>query len=280
MIKKIASDFIQSDMSYTVRIFTLSPHFTQADQAIADLTLNHPQTVAHLSARQLGSQCGVSEASVIRFVYKLGYPGLENFREALRHEMFSSQTTASPGEIPDGLPGTILGKVVSLCSQALQSLTDVLDLDELARAAKVIEDADVIHFFSAGGSIRIAQHASFKLTRMGYLAIAQAEPFAQMAQASLVGPKSVAFGISYTGATKSVCDALSVTRAGGSTSICLTNFAGTPLTQCADIKLITGAPGGVLAANSAQSRVSQLAVLDTLAALIPMRNGIVEKKDL
>jgi DNA-binding MurR/RpiR family transcriptional regulator len=58
MANGIAPDFIQSDMSYTARIFTLSPHFTEADQAIADLTINHPQTVARLSARQIGNQCG------------------------------------------------------------------------------------------------------------------------------------------------------------------------------------------------------------------------------
>ena len=108
--------------------------------------------------------------------------------------------------------------------------------------------------------------------RMGYLAIAQPEPFAQMAQASLVGAQSVAIGISYTGSTKSVCDALSVAHDSGAITICLTNFAGTQITECASIQLITGAPGGVLAANSAQSRAAQLAVLDTLFALIPLRN--------
>lgn len=267
------SEFIQSDMLCTARISTLSPHFTDADQAIADLTINHPQTVAQLSARQLGSQCGVSEASVIRFVQKLGYRGLDEFRVALKDELVSSQTTAAISAQGDGSPGAVLSQVVALCTQALQALISVLDANELTRAAAAIEGCQMVHFFATGGSIRIAQHASFKLMRMGYLSIAIAEPFSQMAQATLTAPNSVAFGISYTGATKSVCDALSIARSNGARTICLTNFAGTAITQCCEIKLITGAPGGVLAANSAQSRAAQFAVLDALLALLPVRKG-------
>lgn len=272
-MKNTLPESLKSDPLCTPRIFTLSPHFTKADQAIADLTISHPQTVAKLSARKLGHQCGVSEASVIRFVQKLGYKSLDDFRQALQYELLTSQTSASRWESSKDSPAAILSQVVSLCSQALQSLTVVLDINDLSRAANEMEKADSIHFFSAGGSIRISQHAAFKLMRMGYLSIAYSEPFTQMAQASLIGKNAVAFGISYTGSTKSICDALSVARDRGVVSICLTNFAGTQITECADIKLITGAPGGVLAANSAQSRVSQLAVLDTLCALIPLRNG-------
>lgn len=267
------SDFIQPEMLCTARISTLSPHFTEADQAIADLTINHPQTVAQLSARQLGSQCGVSEASVIRFVQKLGYKGLDEFREALKDELVSSQTTAAISARGDGSPGAVLTQVVALCTQALQALLTVLDVNELYRAAEAIKSSQIVHLFATGGSIRIAQHASFKLMRMGYLSVAIAEPFSQMAQASLTFPSSVAFGISYTGKTKSVCDALTIARSNGAVTVCLTNFAGTAITQCCEIKLITGAPGGVLAANSAQSRAAQFAVLDSLFALLPVRKG-------
>jgi len=276
MSTSILPDTQQSEIPCTARIFTLIPHFTKADQAISDITINHPQVVVRLSARELGHQCGVSEASVIRFVQKLGYEGLDDFRHALQDELLTSQTTASPGVLSKDTPEAVLDQVVSLCSQALQTLVAVLDIDELARAAEVMEASNMIHFFAAGGSIRVSQHSAFKLMRMGYFSIAHAEHFTQMAQASLVGPKSVAFGISFTGTTKSVCDALSVARESGANTICLTNFAGTLISECADIQLLTGTPGGILAANSAQARVAQLAVMDALCALLPLRGAIEE----
>ena len=272
MKKKFFTDASAAELLCTARIFTLTPHFTKADQALADLTIYHPQSVIKMSSRELGKHCGVSEASVIRFVQKLGYEGLLEFREALQQELLSSQTTASPGPIPQNTAAEVLLKVIFVCSQALQSLAAVLDVNELDRAAGLMQNAETIHFFAAGGSTRVAQHAVFKLMRMGYLAIASEEPFAQMAQASLVGSRSVAFAISYTGATKSVCEALAIASELGATTICLTNFAGTQITECSDVRLITGAPGGVLAANSAQARIAQFAALDTLFAIMRPRN--------
>lgn len=275
-LKNVFPEELQSELLTTTRIHTLSPHFTRADQLLADLTINHPQTAIKLSARELGRQCNVSEASVIRFVQKLGYEGLTDFKHALHHELATSQNPAWPDSNGKNTPIEALSKVIALCTQALQSLRSVLDADELARAADALSKANAIHFFAAGGSIRVAQHAIFKLMRMGYLAIGYSEFFAQMAQTSVLTPDSVAFGISFTGATKTVCDALAAASETGASTICLTNFAGTPLTFHSEIKLITGAPGGVLAANSAQARLAQFVVLDTLFSLIPIRsvNGV------
>jgi len=273
MSKNVLPEVFQYEIATTSRIFTLSPHFTRADQILADLTINHPQAVIKLSARELGRQCNVSEASVIRFAQKLGYEGLTDFKAALHQELATSQNPAWPDFYGKDTPSEALSKVVTLCSQALQSLISVLDTAELSRAADVINKADAIHFFAAGGSVRVAQHAVFKLMRMGYLAIGYSEIFAQMAQTSVLTSNSVAFGISFTGATKSVCDALAAAQDAGAHTVCLTNFAGTPMTLYSDTKLITGAPGGVLAANSAQARVAQFVVLDTLFSLIPIRSG-------
>ena len=85
----------QLEATCTARISTLYPHFTKADRAIAHSTIHHPQTVAKLSSRELGRQCGVSEASVIRFAKKLGYDGLPEFKAALRQELMASQTPES-----------------------------------------------------------------------------------------------------------------------------------------------------------------------------------------
>jgi DNA-binding MurR/RpiR family transcriptional regulator len=273
MAEALLPESAQLEATCTARISTLYPHFTKADRAIANLTIHHPQTVARLSSRELGRQCGISEASVIRFVQKLGYEGLPDFKEALRQELMTSQTPVSAHFSPEDSPAEVLSKVVALCSQALQNLVAVLDVNELARAAKVILAADRLHFFSAGGSMRVAQHAAFKLMRMGYLSIAHSDPYAQTAQASLIGADEVAIGLSFTGSTKAVIDALAVAKESGATTICLTNFASTPITQVSDIKLITGAPGGILAANSAPARAAQFAVLDAVCALIPPREG-------
>jgi DNA-binding MurR/RpiR family transcriptional regulator len=268
MTKAVLPETVQQEATCTARISTRYPHYTKADQAIADLTIDHPQTVVGLSSRELGRRCGVSEASVVRFAKKLGYSGLLEFKEALRQELMTSQTLASASLPPDNSPAAVISQVAAICSQALQNLLVILDVNELARAAKAIAAADCLHIFSLGGSMRVAQHAALKLMRMGYLTVVYAEPYTQSAQASLVETGAVALGLSFTGSTKAVVDALAVAKEAGATTICLTNFAATPITQIADIKLITGAPGGILAANSASARVAQFAVLDAICAML------------
>ena len=278
MGKNQNSKIFSPELSCTARIFTLTPHFTQADHAIAGLAINHPQLVVTSSARELGRHSDVSEASVIRFVQKLEYESLKDFRDALKKELVNSQTAGnSMVSTQPNTPAEALAQVVSLCSQALQMLTTAIDIEELGRAADALEKSTCIHFFAAGGSIRVAQHAAFKLLRLGYPAYAQSEPFSQIAQASIVQSGSVAFGISFTGSTKSVVDALAAAKENGAIVICLTNFAGTQVTELSDIRLITPAPGGILAANSAQTRVAQFAILDALLTLIAPRCEYIEK---
>lgn len=279
MTKTLLTQPSRGEATCTARIHTLYPHFTRADRAIADLTISYPQAVASFSSRELGRRCGVSEASVIRFVQKLGYEGLSAFREALLQEVASSKSPVTAPFSPEDSPTEVLSKVVSLCSQALQNVLTVLDINELARAVEAISAAECVHFFSVGGSMRIAQLAAFKLMRMGYLTTAHPDIASQMTQASLAGRTAVAIGISFTGSNKAVVDVLAEAKESGSTTICLTNFAGTPITEVSDIELVTGTPGGLMAANLGPSRVAQLAVLDTIYNLIGPRKGGLQSNE-
>jgi len=62
----------------------------------------------------------------------------------------------------------------------LASLAHGLDVNELYRAAEAIKSSQIVHLFATGGSIRIAQHASFKLMRMGIYLWRSQKPFSQM----------------------------------------------------------------------------------------------------
>lgn len=264
---------IRAESPCFARINTLYPHFTPADRAIAHLTIHHPQMVDRLSSRELGRQCGVSEASVVRFAKKLGYAGFPEFKNDLHHDILVSETLGSTEFLPADSGAEVLSKVIALGMQALRNLTSVLDTHELERAARVLSAARCIHFFAAGGSASVAQQAAFKLMRMGYMSVAYVDFYTQKAQASLIDASGAVMGISYTGSTGAVIDALAVARENGATTICITNFSGTPILEVADIRLITGAPGGILAANSAPSRVAQFAALEALCALIGPREG-------
>jgi glucosamine 6-phosphate synthetase-like amidotransferase/phosphosugar isomerase protein len=64
--------------------------------------------------------------------------------------------------------------------------------------------------------------------------------FATYTEANILGPKALVVGISTTGGTQSVVDALARARAANSPTLVITAHAGSPVTQDADAVLLTG----------------------------------------
>lgn len=61
--------------------------FTPAEQQIIDFINNHPRVVVNLSLQDLSQECYVSQASIIRFVKKLGLKGFADFKVHLAQEL-------------------------------------------------------------------------------------------------------------------------------------------------------------------------------------------------
>ncbi len=78
-----------------------------------------------------------------------------------------------------------------------------------------------------------------------------------MAAVSLT-KSDVAIGISHSGSTKDVVDALSSAHKSGAITIAITNFSPSPLTKAADIVLLTAAPESAFGGEVLTSRIAQL----------------------
>ena len=52
---------------------------TNTELKLADYILEHYDEALNYNVTELGRQCGVSDASVVRFCKKLGYKGLSGF---------------------------------------------------------------------------------------------------------------------------------------------------------------------------------------------------------
>jgi len=93
----------------------------------------------------------------------------------------------------------------------------------------------------------------------------------QAISASLLRERDVAFGISHSGSSKDVVDALRIARQSGATTICLTHHTKSPITKVADIKLFTAARETALWSDAMTSRIDQLTILDVLYAGVALR---------
>ena len=95
----------------------------------------------------------------------------------------------------------------------------------------------------------------------------------QMVSASQLGKGDVAMGISYSGGSADVVEALELAKRNGATTICLTHMAKSPILRCSDIALTVTAKEMMFRSDGIVSRMAQLAVIDTLYAAVGLKLG-------
>nr|WP_313778374.1 SIS domain-containing protein [Paenibacillus larvae] len=78
-------------------------------------------------------------------------------------------------------------------------------------------------------------------------------------------------GISSSGSTKDLMDAVQIAKANGDLIICLTNHARSPITHHADVVLLVAAKETPLQGGAFSSKLAQIHVMDILSTAIAIR---------
>ena len=258
----------EAHYGYPARIRNAYDSLSPAERRVADYVLQFPDSVMSLTARDLGKLADTSEATVVRFCQALGYKGLPELRTDLMQEAFAAKRQDYQGVTPQDGASELIRKVAYKSIEALQQTINTLDATEFQRAVLAIQQAKVTWFFGSGGSAHVAQEAALKLLRMGRRAAAYSDYFSQVIGASLLTTDDVAIGLSYTGATRDTIEFLQAAKQAEATTIVITNFARSPITETSDICLVTGAQPGIMGGEAGSSRVTQLMVLDAIATAL------------
>lgn len=69
--------------------------FSKSQRRIADYILEHYSKAAYLTAARLGQQAQVSESTVVRFAFELGFDGYPALQAALQETVRSKLTSSS-----------------------------------------------------------------------------------------------------------------------------------------------------------------------------------------
>ena len=111
-----------------------------------------------------------------------------------------------------------------------------------------------------------------KLHRIGKISFVWSDPHLALTSAAVLEAGDVAVGISHTGTTLDTVDALRVAHGRGATTIAITNFAGSPIAEQADLLLTTAARETTFRPGAMSSRIAQLALVDCLFAGVAQRS--------
>lgn len=249
------------------RIRRLYNDMGPGEKKIADYVLNNTQETIDSSISELAERCGCGDATVVRFSRRLGFEGFQALKIGIAAEMGSISSIGTEIEVTDTC-FDIFQKRISDILIALQNTESVLDVNDLELAAKTIMNAKHIVIFGLGNSAAIAGDAAHKFLRVGLRAQACCDNHLQAIVASHLDADSVAIGISHSGASKDIIEALRIAKNGGAKTICVTNYGASPLTAAADISLFTQADETKHSILAMSSRIAQLAIFDAIYTYI------------
>ncbi|HTJ27856.1 MAG TPA: MurR/RpiR family transcriptional regulator [Candidatus Limnocylindria bacterium] len=235
-----------------------------AEQRVADFILAHPDELIYLTVTELAERTNTSESTVVRLCQKIGYKGYQEFKIVLARDLVEPTTEIYAAIEPNDDVQTVKQKVFQANAQALRDTIEVLDDGELQKAVDALTKARRVDIYGVGGSGPLALDAYHKFLKLGMQAVALSDGDLMAMSSALLGPGDVAFGISHTGASRDVTDALNRAKSGGATTICITHRSSSPITKVSDIVLVTAAKQTAFRSDASSSRIAQLTIIDTL----------------
>ena len=221
------------------------------------------------SITELGRTLGVSEATISRVSRALGYAGFQDLKLSIAEGAGSRSGFANiPVEIDesDSLIQTSsnLAMLLSVCLQGTQRL---LDGDQMDAVVAALLAARRIVFVGVGGAAAICQEAVHLFSKAGLDAVTYNDGYSQIIAASNLDSTSVMVGVSHTGTTETVTNALRVARDNKCVTIAITSDPESALGQAAEVTLVTWnstTPSVPLYGDFIEGRISQLFLIDLL----------------
>ena len=238
-----------------------------AEKRIADYILENTQDIISYSISELSSLCNCGDATVVRFSRRLGFNGFQALKIGIAQELTTTSSLNSEISKEDSC-FDIFKKRINSITISLQNTESVLDKDELEKAANLIINAKRIVIFGLGNSAAVANDAAHKFLRLGLNAQACCDNHLQAIIASHLDRQSVAIGISHSGSSTDIVDALRLSKIGGASTICVTNYGNSPIVKSADVVLHTKSDETKHSILAMSSRIAQLSIFDAIYTYI------------
>ena len=242
---------------------TLGP----AEKKIARRLFESAEEMVSLSITEFAARCDCGIATVVRFSRRMGLAGYQELKIRVATELNATSIVDSHIESGDSC-FAIFQKRIADINASLCSTASVIDEQTLDLAAQTIMKANRIVIFGLGNSAAIAQDATHKFLRLGLNAQACCDNHMQAIIASHLKRGSIAIGVSHSGSSKDIVEALRLCKVYGATTISLSNWGSSPLADVSDISLFTKSDETKRSILAMSSRIAQLAIFDSIYTYI------------
>ncbi len=257
------------------RLTSLQP----ALQRIALYILENPDKVKRQRIGEVAAACGVSESAVTRFVKAIGLKGFHELKIATA-ELTSTRPDAKKAEgrfVYDDVRkndsiGNIIDKVTFKNIETLNATKILISPEDVEKAVAAIERAEVVVIYCSGTSVVAGYNAKSRFYRVGKRCILYSDATEQNMSAPLLDKKSVVLGITSSGRTRAVVNAIRMAREAGATTICITDSPVSPVIAHSDVCFVTSSVYSNFMQDTMTSRMPHILIIDILYACFAVKH--------
>jgi DNA-binding MurR/RpiR family transcriptional regulator len=141
---------------------------TLKGRILADFVAEKPRQAVFMTTRQLGQAAGVSEATVVRFVDRLGYKGYPEFIQDLR-ELVDTQLTLIDRVALTRVNGAAAERVFRVVEEEIANLKEFYesaDFEIISSAARLLVESERLYIIGSRLSYTFAYYLGWSLTKI------------------------------------------------------------------------------------------------------------------
>ncbi len=262
-------------MSTFTKIKAIKDSLSHSEGKLADFIINSPNAIRELSSQELANVAGVSQSSVVKFTQKLGYKGYPTFKlaviDTLNTEALYNEKNDEHLQGKIALSDSVEQLASKLLSNKISVLHETKSLNEekfIGEAVNLMKSAKRILICGHGSSALVGYDFSYKLQKIGYSTIANADSHIQLALAATLSKDDLVFAISESGQTHEVIKICQQAKRCGANIISLTKYGKTSVSDYANVKLYSVVEAESILLSPILARTAQEYIIDILFVAI------------
>lgn len=216
------------------------PNLKKGNARIAELILQEPHEFLKMTAVEIAERCQTSSASVIRFIKKSGFPGLNEFKLQLSHDLAEEEQDSRMDtivEYGDSVP-VICQKMSSVVRDIHHELFQMLDPVQLEKAIHLLQTDAKIFILGIGASGLPAYDLYHKLRRIDKNVTYEFDTHMSVEFINFAKPDDIVVAFSYSGLSTEITYPCEIAKKNGARIIAVTRNASNYLKELADVALM------------------------------------------
>ena len=245
---------------------------SQAQRSIAEFLLSNFEQAAFLTASRLGALVGVSESTVVRFAYALGYQGWPQLQSDLQEmvkDRLSTVTRLRLSASKSNEKKFIAQEVIEADMENLKSALEDLKEETINAAVDAIIEAKDIYVLGLRSAKNLAHFLAFYLQMIGKdVHVIPTGLGSIYEDLTLVSKDHLVIGISFPRYTTETVKSFNFAKNMGAKTIAITDSIISPLGQMADITLTAKSNIG----SFMESFVAPLSLINAILTAVGQRD--------